>query len=83
VKQSLPDEVLTQMAASDRVNTRTQGVIAVWLRQQRKMPDIDEITAAKDLIHAMNAAGLATSIKSQLDEFIDNLKAKSASRWER
>lgn len=62
------------MRTSDRVTMRTQGVIAAWLRRMRNEPD--EIKAAKNLIVELNDAGLATFIRADLDDFIEQIQKR-------
>lgn len=71
---AVPDEILNEMRVSTNVTLRTMAVVVAWLRRMREEPD--EIEAAKALITEINEAGLATFIKADLDDFINQIKAQ-------
>jgi len=68
-------ESLEQLAGSVGV-----GVIAWWLNDNTDVPD--PLGAAAQLIAAMTAAGLITFLKTDLDQYLNDLRADlRAARW--
>ena len=68
-------ESLEQLAGSVGV-----GVIAWWLNDNTDVPD--PLAAAAQLIAAMTAAGLITFLKTDLDQYLNELRAElRAARW--